>query len=144
MLSLERTRTIYVNGLCRDYNKFHLSNNFKKDKTNLHDKSKSLDRKNKDSFVSNTAVKRLPKITWLPSFSDKNQICWNKMFCRIYIDIKNFNSHIEVNNSNIYRSINKVIITLSLRLFRYVFPHIIFYLFFTNNSVTEYCNIFFA
>ena len=61
-----------MNGLCREYNKFHLSNNFKKDKTNLHDKSKSLDRKNKDSFVSNTAVKRLPKITWILSFLDKN------------------------------------------------------------------------
>ena len=61
-----------MNGLCREYNKFHLSKNFKKDKTNLHDKSKSLDRKNKDSFVSNTAVKRLPKITWILLFSDKN------------------------------------------------------------------------
>ena len=72
MLSLKRTRTIYMNRLYRDYNKFHLSNNFKKDKTNLHDKSKSLDRKNKDSFVLDTAVKRLPKISWLLSFSDKN------------------------------------------------------------------------
>ena len=61
-----------MNGLCREYNKFHLSNNFKKDKTNLHDKSKSLDRKNKDSFVLNTAVERLPKISWILSFSDKN------------------------------------------------------------------------
>ena len=61
-----------MNELYRDYNKFHLSNDVKKDKTNLHDKSKSLDRKNKDSFVLNTAVKRLPKISWLLSFSDKN------------------------------------------------------------------------
>ena len=68
-----------MNGLYRDYNKFHLSNNFKKDKTNLHDKSKSLDRKNKDSFVLDTAVKRLPKISWLLSFS--NDLLLFSLFC---------------------------------------------------------------
>ena len=64
-----------MNGLCTDkelwLQQISSSNNFKKDKTNLHDKSKSLDRKNKDSFVVNTEVKRLPKISWLLSFSEK-------------------------------------------------------------------------